>query len=156
LAGGNIITKIMPLALEFLLLSLAIIFLSGNAISENSVVGAAPVNITHTDQNGSFTFSNLSAGCYNLTAYRLILGAMHYMGDVQANLASDLDNINITVSRSDDAHYACFQNATANLTTGNFTLSGVVLGPNRPGAEPAEIPYEDTVIKITAFSSMAP
>jgi hypothetical protein len=152
LTGGNIIRKINLWSFPFLLLSLAIILLSVNAICEESIADTVPANITQTDLNGSFTFSDLPAGYYNLTAYRLILGAMHYMGDVQVNLTGNVGGINITVSRSDDAHYALFKNSSIDLTMGNSSLSGFVLGPNRPGAEPAEIPYEETMVKITAFS----
>jgi hypothetical protein len=109
-----------------------------------------PTNITKTDMNGSFNFSNLSSGCYNVTAYRMILGAMHFLGDAVVTVPENKTNVSIKIARSDEAHYACFQNATVNLTPGNYTLNGVVLGPNRPGAEPAEIPYEDTLVKITA------
>jgi len=132
-----------------LLLSVALCLLS---MSAWCTVGKAvtPANITKTNVNGSFNFSNLSAGCYNITAYRMILGAMHFLGDSVVTVPGNETNVSIKIARSDEAHYACFQNATVSLTPGNYTLNGVVLGPNRPGAEPAEIPYEDTLVKITA------
>jgi hypothetical protein len=134
-----------------LLLSVALCLLSMSAWSQCTVGEAAtPANITKTNVNGSFNFSNLSAGCYNITAYRMILGAMHFLGDGVVTVPGNETNVSIKIARSDEAHYACFQNATVNLTPGNYTLKGVVLGPNRPGAEPAEIPYEDTLVKITA------
>lgn len=133
--------------------SAVICILSTNAWSQSTAEEAAiPANATNTDINGSFEFSNLSAGCYNITAYRMILGAMHFMGDSTVTVPGNETNVSIRIARSDEAHYACFQNATANLTPGNYTLKGMVLGPNRPGAEPAEIPYEDTLVKITAIA----
>ncbi len=136
-----------------LFLTVALCLLSMSAWSQCSVGDAAmPANITKTNVNGSFNFSNLSAGCYNITTYRMILGAMHFLGDAVVTVPENKTNVSIKIARSDEAHYACFQNATVNLTPGNYTLKGVVLGPNRPGAEPAEIPYEDTLVKITAAS----
>lgn len=55
--------------------SAVICILSTNAWSQITAEEAAiPANATNTDINGSFEFSNLSAGCYNITAYRMILG----------------------------------------------------------------------------------
>lgn len=137
--------------LAALLLSVAICLLSMSAWSQSNIGAAAmPANITKTDMNGSFNFNNLSSGCYNVTAYRMILGAMHFLGDSVVTVPGNETNVSVKIARSDEAHYACFQNATVNLTPGNYTLNGVVLGPNRPGAEPAEIPYEDALVKITA------
>lgn len=134
-----------------LFLSVTLCLLSMNAWSQSNAGEAAiPANITKTDINGTFNFSNLSAGCYNITAYRMILGAMHFLGDAVVTVPGNETNTSIKIARSDEAHYACFQNATVNLLPGNYTIKGVVLGPNRPGAEPAEIPYEDTLVKITA------
>jgi len=133
--------------------SAVICILSTNAWSQITAEEAAiPANATNTDINGSFEFSNLSAGCYNITAYRMILGAMHFMGDSTVIVPGNETNVSIRIARSDESHYACFQNATANLTPGNYTMKGMVLGPNRPGAEPAEIPYEDTLVKITPIA----
>ncbi|MDD2836786.1 MAG: carboxypeptidase-like regulatory domain-containing protein [Methanothrix sp.] len=109
-----------------------------------------PANITQTDANGTFSFNNLSPGVYNLTAHRLILGAMHYMGKVSVTVPGNESNTTIKVSRADDAQFAAFKNASVNLTPGNQSITGLVLGANRPGAEPKEIPYEDTLVKITA------
>ncbi len=111
---------------------------------------ASPANITVTDANGTFSFSNLSPGVYNLSAHRLILGAMHYMGEVSVTVPGNESNATIKVTRADDAQFAAFQNASVNLTQGNHSIAGLVLGGNRPGAEPKEIPYEDTEVKITA------
>lgn len=107
-------------------------------------------NITQTDANGTFCFSNLSSGVYNLTAHRLILGAMHYMGEVSVTVPGNESNATIKVTRADDAQFAAFQNASVNLKPGNYSIEGLVLGANRPGAEPKEIPYEETEVKITA------
>lgn len=114
---------------------------------------ASPANITVTDANGTFSFSNLSPGVYNLTAHRLILGAMHYMGEVSVTVPGNESNATIKVTRADDAQFAAFQNASVNLTPGNHSIAGLVLGGNRPGAEPKEIPYEETEVKITAAES---
>lgn len=143
--------KYRLIILAALLLSLALLLLSMSAWSQCTVGEAAmPANITKTNVNGSFNFSNLSSGCYNITAYRMILGAMHFLGDAVVTVPGNETNVSIKIARSDEVHYACFQNATVNLTPGNYTLNGIVLGPNRPGAEPAETPYEDTLVKITA------
>jgi hypothetical protein len=80
----------------------------------------------------------------------MILGTMHYMGDASVTVAGNDSNVTVAMSRADDAHFAFFQNATVNLTAGNCSITGLVLGPNRPGAEPKEMPYEDTQVKITA------
>lgn len=135
-------------------LSLLIIFASAPSFcatfhptEEN---GATTYNITETDANGTFCFSNLSPGVYNLTAHRLILGTMHYMGEVSVTVPVNESNATIKVSRADDAQFAAFQNASVNLTPGNHSITGLVLGANRPGAEPKEIPYEETQVKITA------
>lgn len=136
------------------ILALAVLFLCTSALSQCQAGGETLVNTTQTDENGTFHFINLSAGCYNVTAYRQILGSMHYLGDARINLTGDVYNLNLSMSRSDDAHYACFQNATANLVPGILSLSGHVYGPNRPGAEPREIAYEGTTVKITAFAPL--
>lgn len=110
----------------------------------------SPANITVTDANGTFSFGNLSPGIYNLTAHRLILGAMHYMGEVRVIVPGNESNVTLKVTRADDAQFAAFQNASVNLMPGNYSIAGLVLGANRPGAEPEEIPYEETEVKITA------
>jgi hypothetical protein len=134
--------------------SLLILFAFGTSFCAMAQMGAENAknitNITQTDTNGTFSFSNLSPGVYNLTAHRLILGAMHYMGEVSVTVPGNESNTTIKVSRANDAQYAAFQNASVNLTPGNHSITGLVLGANRPGAEPKEIPYEDTLVKITA------
>lgn len=110
----------------------------------------SPANITMTDANGTFSFSNLSPGIYNLTAHRLILGTMHYMGAVRVIVPGNESNVTLKVTRANDDQFAAFQNATVNLMRGNYSIAGLVLGANRPGAEPKEIPYEETEVKITA------
>ena len=110
------------------------------------------VNITQTDANGTFNFSHLAPGIYNLTAHRTILGAMHYMGEAKVQIPGNESNVTIIVTKSDEAHYSLFQNSTTIPTPGNYSIFGLVMGPNRPGAEPAEIPYEDTQVKITAVA----
>jgi hypothetical protein len=134
-------------------LSLLILFAFGPSFCAMAQMGAEnaknPANITQTDANGTFSFSNLSPGVYNLTAHRLILGTMHYMGEVSVIVPGNESNATINVSRADDAQFAAFQNASVNLTLGNHSITGLVLGANRPGAEPKEIPYEDTLVKIT-------
>jgi hypothetical protein len=112
-----------------------------------------PANITVTDANGTFCFSNLAPGVYNLTANRLILGAMHYMGEACVTVPGNESNVTIKVTRADDAQFIAFQNTSVNLTPGNYSIAGLVMGANRPGAEPKEIPYEETEIKITAAES---
>jgi hypothetical protein len=135
-------------------LSLLILFAFGPSFCAMAQIGAEnaenSANITQTDTNGTFCFSNLAPGVYNLTAHRLILGAMHYMGEVSVTVPANESNATIKVSRADDAQFAAFQNASVNLTPGNHSITGLVLGANRPGAEPKEIPYEDTLVKITA------
>ena len=135
-------------------LSLLILFAFGTSFCAMAQMGTEnaenPANITQTDANGTFSFNNLSPGVYNLTAHRLILGAMHYMGKVSVTVPGNESNTTIKVSRADDAQFAAFQNASVNLTPGNHSITGLVLGANRPGAEPKEIPYEDTLVKITA------
>jgi len=112
----------------------------------------AATNITQTDANGTFNFSHLAPGIYNLTAHRTILGAMHYMGEAKVQIPGNESNVTIIVTKSDEAHYSLFQNSTTIPTPGNYSIFGLVMGPNRPGAEPAEIPYEDTQVKITAVA----
>jgi hypothetical protein len=135
-------------------LSLLILFVFGTSFCAMAQISAEyaenPANITQTDANGTFCFSNLAPGVYNLTAHRLILGTMHYMGEVSVTIPGNESNATIKVSRADDAQYAAFQNASVNLTPGNHSIVGLVNGANRPGAEPKEIPYEDTLVKITA------
>lgn len=112
----------------------------------------APANITQTDANGTFNFSHLAPGIYNLTAHRTILGAMHYMGEGRVQVPGNESNVTIIVTKSDEARYSLFQNSTVTLIPGNYSIFGLVMGPNRPGAEPAEIPYEDAQVKITAVA----
>jgi hypothetical protein len=138
----------------YCVLSLLILFAFGPSFCAMAQMGAenvsTPANITQTDANGTFSFSNLAPGVYNLTAHRQILGAMHYMGEVSVIVPGNEDNATIKVTRADDAQFAAFQNASVNLTPGNHSITGLVLGANRPGAEPKDIPYEDTLVKITA------
>lgn len=112
----------------------------------------AATNITQTDANGTFNFSHLAPGIYNLTAHKTILGAMHYMGEVRVQIPGNESNVTIIVTKSDEPHYSLFQNSTITPTPGNYSIFGLVMGPNRPGAEPAEIPYEDAQVKITAVA----
>lgn len=147
----NMSTKEIRICYALSLLILFAFVSSFCAMAQMSAENAkTPSNITKTDANGTFCFSNLSPGVYNLTAHRLILGAMHYMGEVSITVAGNESNATIKVSRADDAQFAAFQNASVNLTPGNHSITGLVLGANRPGAEPKEIPYEDTLVKITA------
>lgn len=132
--------------LLMLSLSMSIGALSQTA-AEN---GVSPASEVQTDANGTFNFSHLAPGIYNLTAHKLIIGTMHYMGAARVTIPGNDNNVTISMARADDAHFAFFQNASVNLTPGNYSIIGMVIGPNRPGAEPKEIPYEDTQVKITA------
>lgn len=134
--------------LLLILFASALSFCAMSQLTEEN--GAKPVNMTETDANGSFIFSHLAPGTYNLTAHRIILGAMHYMGDASVTVPGNDSNVTIKVTRADDSHFASFQNTTVNLTPGNCSITGQVQGANRPGAEPKEIPYEETQVKITA------
>ncbi|OPY54579.1 MAG: hypothetical protein A4E49_00890 [Methanosaeta sp. PtaU1.Bin112] len=138
----------------FFALSLLILFAFVPSFCADSQMAAdnagCPANITVTDANGTFCFSNLAPGIYNLTAHRLILGAMHYMGEACVAVPGNESNATIKVTRADDAQFAALQNVSVNLTPGNYSITGQVMGANRPGAEPREIPYEETEVKITA------
>ncbi len=125
----------------------------GNATLMENDTNIATNGIT-SDRNGTFSFTNLSAGNYTLTAYKCILGAMHFLGNSPISVSGNVENVTLKLSRSNDTCFSEFQNATVNLTRGNCSISGTVLGSNRPGAEPAEIPYEDAQVKITRISSM--
>jgi zinc/manganese transport system substrate-binding protein len=113
-----------------------------------------PANSATTDKNGTFSFTDLSPGNYTLTAYMCILGAMHFLGDSPVMVIGNVENVTLKLSRSNETCYSDFQNATVNLTRGNYSISGTVYGGNRPGAEPTEIPYEDAQVKITRFSGI--
>ncbi len=108
-------------------LSLLILFAIVPSFCATSQMGAdnagSSANITVTDVNGTFSFSNLAPGVYNLTAHRLILGAMHYMGEASVTVPGNENNVTIRVSRADDAQFAAFQNASVNVRPGNFSIS---------------------------------
>ena len=107
-----------------------------------------------TDGRGAFAFHDLPAGTYTVTAYKSVMGTYPYLGNATVELTADVDGINITLKSSDEDSLAVFENATANLgdRDGKFRLSGTVLGPNRPGAEPLVIPYEDAEVKLTEYT----
>jgi len=111
--------------------------------------------VTVTDEDGNFSFESLSAGNYTLEAHRLILGAMHYMCRQEVEVNGNVENLTLNVSRCKDEQYELFENSTVSLDPGNFTISGKVFGPNRPGATPAEIPYGETTVKITKYRPLA-
>lgn len=138
----HICCSLLLLVLSFSTLSLGSL---SQSVAENMSVAT---NMTQTDENGTFNFSHLAAGTYNLAAHRLILGAMHYMGDATVIVPGNGSNVTITIKKTDEAHYVSFQNTTVDLQPGNYSINGLVIGPNRPGAEPSEIPYEDTQVKI--------
>ncbi|OPX74697.1 MAG: Cobalamin-binding protein precursor [Methanosaeta sp. PtaB.Bin018] len=108
---------------------------------------------TTTDGSGTFAFHDLPAGTYTVTAYKSVMGTYPYLGNATVELTGDVDGLNITLKSSDDESLAIFENATADLgeSEGKFRLSGTVLGPNRPGAEPLVIPYEDAEVKLTEY-----
>lgn len=110
---------------------------------------------TTTNENGSFVFHDLPAGAYTVTACKLVMGVYPYLGNITVGLTGDVSGINITLKSSDDDTLARFENTTADLgeRSSNFSLSGMVLGPNRPGAEPLVIPYEDADVKLTEYSA---
>ncbi len=110
-----------------------------------------PANTTISDNNGTFSFPNLSPGDYNLTAHKMILGSMHFMGTTSISLKANTKNVTIMVSRSDDAHFAAFNNSSVKLIPGQFSLSGIVIGPSRPGAKTNTTTYDNAVVKITSF-----
>jgi hypothetical protein len=137
-----------------MMLSLSLVTMSVTVANAAPLENNMPANSTTSDKNGTFAFTNLSAGNYTLTAYKCILGAMHFLGNAPINVNGNVENVTMKLSRSNDTCFSDFLNSTVNLTRGNYSISGTVLGSNRPGAEPAEIPYEDAQVKITHFTSM--
>ena len=110
---------------------------------------------TTTNGNGAFVFHDLPAGTYTVTACKLVMGVYPYLGNITVGLTGDVSGINITLKSSDDDTLARFENTTVDLgeRSSKFSLSGMVLGPNRPGAEPLVIPYEDADVKLTEYSA---
>jgi len=111
--------------------------------------------VTNTDENGTFAFYDLAAGNYTVAAYQSIIGMFHYMGDAMFSLQGDVEEINITVSRSDEETYLNFVNSTMekdkDVPEGNFSIRGTIMGPNMPGALPATIPYSEAEVKVTGY-----
>jgi iron complex transport system substrate-binding protein len=109
--------------------------------------------ITTTDDTGTFVFYDLPAGTYTITAYKSVMGYLPYLGNTTILLEGDVEGLEITLKSSDEAELETFEDASANLTRmGDFDIEGTVYGPNRPGAEPSTIPYEDAEVKLTRYS----
>jgi iron complex transport system substrate-binding protein len=107
---------------------------------------------TTTDDNGTFIFYGLPVGTYTVTAYKPVMGVYPYLGNATVQLSEDMEEIEIRLKSSDQAELAGFKDASVNLDHGDLRLEGTVYGPNRPGAEPATIPYEDAEVKLTEYS----
>ena len=111
---------------------------------------------TITDANGTFIFGDLTAGTYTVTAYKSVMGVYPYLGNATVQLKEDLEDLEIRLKSSDENELAKFNEAILDLpdADGNMDIKGTVYGPNRPGAEPATIPYEDAEVKLTEYSTI--
>lgn len=109
---------------------------------------------TATDSNGTFVFSDLPAGTYTITAYKSVMGVYPYLGNETIQLRDGMEDLEIMLRSSNEEDLGRFNDAAVDLggAKGGLTIRGRVYGPNRPGAEPATIPYEDAEVKLTGYS----
>ncbi len=110
---------------------------------------------TTSDSNGTFIFSSLPAGTYTVAAYKSVMGVYPYLGNATVKLDGDAEGLELNLKSSNENELARFNEAVLNLPDGEGTIEikGTVYGPNRPGAEPATIPYEDAEVKLTEYSA---
>ena len=152
LSGGYTIIekRIIAFGISTLALCLLLASMTAYSLDDHMNTNRSAVATT-SDENGAFGFDSLPQGIYNLTAYKLILGSMHYLGTTMVSLTGNTENVTIKVSRSDEVHFAAFNNTSIEIAPGQFNLSGVVIGPSRPGAAKNETTYDEATVKITSF-----
>ncbi|OPY55095.1 MAG: hypothetical protein A4E49_00580 [Methanosaeta sp. PtaU1.Bin112] len=111
---------------------------------------------TTTDGNGTFAFAGLPEGRYTVTACKSVMGVYPYLGNATVQLKGDAEELEIRLKSSNEEELAKFKEAVPDLSNGKGTMKikGTVYGPNRPGTEPASIPYEDAEVKLTEYSPL--
>ena len=111
---------------------------------------------TTTDVNGTFAFAGLPEGRYTVTAYKSVMGVYPYLANATVQLKGDAEELEIRLKSSNEDELEKFKQSVRNLAGAKGTMKskGTVYGPNRPGGEPASIPYEDAEVKLTEYSPL--
>ena len=141
----------MPLLVVFLFMALLIVPLSATAQSDITALAN-----TTSDENGNYTFSNLPAGDYIISAahYITAMGGKWFVGSryISVGDGEDLTDIDVWLDFGEEATAHDILNATTidpSGLTGNSTISGVTLGAGMYGV--GEAPKANATVIIRSY-----
>jgi cobaltochelatase CobN len=140
----------MPLLIVFLFTALLIVPLSATAQSDITALAN-----TTSDENGNYTFSNLPAGDYIISAahYITAMGGCWFIGSryISVGDGEDLTDIDVWMDFGSASEADAILNATIDPSglTGTSSISGITLGAGKYGK--GEAPKVNATVIISSY-----
>jgi hypothetical protein len=134
----------------FLFMALLIVPLSATAQSDITALAN-----TTSDENGNYTFSNLPAGDYIISAahYITAMGGKWFVGSryISVGYGEDLTDIDVWLDFGEEATAHDILNATIDPSglTGTSSISGITLGAGKYGV--GEAPKANATVIISSY-----
>ena len=142
---------LVPSLVVVLFIALLIVPLSATAQSDTTMLAN-----TTSDKNGNYTFSNIPAGDYIISAahYITAMGGKWFVGSryISVGDGEDLTDIDVWLDFGEEATAHDILNATTidpSGLTGNSTISGITLGAGMYGV--GEAPKANATVIISSY-----